>query len=77
MWSSADGGAAYVGAPLRLGFPFGRRCQADAVFEVWEEEVHVAGAAAQQAAGVFGVGKIAAIRSRLRQYGCLTLSAHG
>jgi hypothetical protein len=40
------------------GTPVGRRCQADAVFEVREEEVYVAGGAADEAAGIFGVAAI-------------------
>jgi hypothetical protein len=36
-----------------------RRCgEEDAVFEVREEEVHVAGGAADKAAGIFGVAEI-------------------
>jgi hypothetical protein len=33
--------------------------EADAVFEVWEEEMYGAGTSAEKAQGVFGVGEIA------------------
>jgi hypothetical protein len=45
---------------VRLGCEVGRCREADAVFEVREEEVYVASCAADEAAGVFGVGEITA-----------------
>jgi hypothetical protein len=54
-----DGGAAYAGAVVRLGCEIGGCREADAVFEVREEEVKFESLSAGKAARVFGVGEIA------------------
>ena len=60
MCSRAKGGAAHSGKALRLGCSLGRRREKDAVFEVRKEAMRFEGVSAEDAAGVFGVGKIVA-----------------
>src|SRR5450755_687631 len=68
MWSRAKGGAAHTGKALRLGCSFGRRREKDAMFEVRKEAMRFEGVSAEEAAGVFGVGKIAAPLANRRAY---------
>jgi hypothetical protein len=68
MWSRAKGGAAHTGKALRLGCSLGRRREKDAVFEVRKEAMRFEGLSAEEAAGVFGLGKIAAPLANRRAY---------
>jgi hypothetical protein len=59
------------GATVWLGREVGGRGEADAVFEVREKEVQFERVSADETTGVFGVGEIKTIRSRVRWCGCL------
>jgi hypothetical protein len=56
---------------VRLGREIGGRGETDAVFEVREKEVQFESDSADETTGVFGVGEIKSIRSRVRWCGCL------